>query len=430
MRRSGNIIIGALLGVGALAFAGCGGDSSADARVITIDGGDDIIDGGAEIDAGDVVTYSGSISIQEVTVAEHPELGSGVQVTAGFSPSTYKAATIEGPLIGGCSAYEYSPADIEAEPGLDEGVIQITHMPNTDGQFQVEFPPCAFVAAAADYLCIADAGAGATTVVPGTGGNGIPPGAALVMITGKDFSTADQGRYLSLGGLGAGNNGDFPIIMFTNVPANGVIIGNPGAQAEAGVNGQYVVVAGAGPIPPADPANPFDWLHDDDGLTVQFTPGAGSHFAAFTKSFAPGGGIGDAFTLDDASASRITNVPADGTAFFISCDGADGNDTSGACGTATGSILTVSTSDGDVTGLPDFFMPALVTKRVSVTCTSLGNDHSLEVGTDIAALIDASDPTRIRTTYLRSNLTQSGSINIVAGHGIVGFTTVPGAAAR
>jgi hypothetical protein len=70
-------------------------------------------------------------------------------------------------------------------------------------------------------------------------------------------------------------------------------------------------------------------------------------------------------------------------------------------------------------------MPAIVTKKVVIRCTKLGGT-SVTVPADVSAYLMTSGATRIQTAFFRDALAQPGtaaaSANVVAGHGVVGFT--------
>jgi hypothetical protein len=94
-----------------------------------------------------------------------------------------------------------------------------------------------------------------------------------------------------------------------------------------------------------------------------------------------------------------------------------------------GSVLTIVTTDGDVTGLPAHVMPPAVTTVVEIRCASLGVG-AIAVPAAAAAALPGAGATRVRTTFLRTNLQSASNTSapqagtsVVAGHGAVGFTT-------
>jgi hypothetical protein len=423
--------VGAILAIGVLGFAACGGDdASPDARESPADAGPD--GGGSDamlpVGACGSAAACGSISVQEIEIAGVPQLGQGPQVSITFNDDSYKGATIAGPLIGGCSATEYSPTELAAEPGLDEGTIQVTHVPANDAEPMV-FGPCNFVTGAG-YLCIKGGSPSATVAI--TVGNPIPEGTALVTpVTGGTVAANDVGAYMQTGGFAnAGNNGAGPIVQFVpanafgpgSPPADSVVVAGIGEASEVAAAANYTVISGQGPIPGAEDPG---FLGDDDGLTIALTKGGAMDFDDFTATFAAGAdmGIGDDFTLNTASASAIANIPGDGSTFTISCSGAGGD-----CGIATGAILTISASDGSLADVSPFSLPPPTAKQTEVTCTTLAANGDLTISPEISALLMANSPTRARTTYLRSNLISEagGQINVIAGHGIAGFTNFGG----
>lgn len=359
-------------------------------------------------------SFSGTISIQEVTIQGIPQLGQGLQVTASFRNDAETNAPVLDEMPGstlGCKVWEYTPAEY-ADVGLDEGVLSITA---ADGD--PVLPPCAFVPTRG-YVCIGGMGTGGTIALV----NAVQ---GLWSYTDAELTdaAAQVGRYLAISGATMpANNGTFPIV--SSVGANTVVFVNPNPTAvpeTVPAAATWTTVAGAGPIPgTTDPG----FLEDNDELTVELTSGGDGHYESFTRTFAAPG-VGDDFTLDTASQSTITDIPTDGTEFTLSCAGAGGS-----CGTSIGTVLTITTTDGVVPpGAPPYYVPPPATKVVEVRCAGIGTT-SQTVPAAFSAYLMSSGATRIRTAFLRSNLQtvantslpQAGA-TIVAGHGVVGFTT-------
>jgi hypothetical protein len=351
-------------------------------------------------------TYSGSISIQEVRIQGIPTLGQGIQISIGFEDSiTSKPPLMQenaGPT--GCKVWEYTPAELPALVGNDEGTIQLSKTSGTP-----VFGPCTFLGVqSGGYRCPAGMGVGGTV--------GAGPMAGLFTFTDADATfTANTvaGAYLLI--ANGGPPTPHPIVQF--VSATTVVVASQTLTVgDLPATAGWFVMAGLGPIPGvADPG----FIANGEEITAVLTPGGGKHFAAASPKVL----AASSFTLDDASATRIVNIPTDGTAFTVGCTGTGGS----GCETtdANGSILLIQTTDGDVTGKPAPFFPPITAKRVTIRCAVLGAG-SVTVPAAYSAKIMTSGATRIQATFLRNRLVQVGSqaagINYVAGHGVVGFT--------
>jgi hypothetical protein len=182
----------------------------------------------------------------------------------------------------------------------------------------------------------------------------------------------------------------------------------------------FQVIAGLGPNP-AGNSLPSGYLENDDSLTITLTAGGDGHFESFSRLV---GDAGDAFTLDTASQAMITGIPTDGTSFTIGCDGAGGS-----CGTAISSILTITTTDGAIAGVPPDHMPPPSLGQVVVRCVQIGAT-SITVPAEASSFLSGSGATRIQTMFSRVAL-QNGSnagapeasYTLDAGHGVIGYTT-------
>jgi hypothetical protein len=368
-------------------------------------------------DVSTAPTFSGTISIQEVSVNGVPQLGQGMQVTISFSNNQQSPAPVFEEMPGslfGCKVWEYTAAEA-ADVGLNEGSVQITAM---DGD--PVMPPCNYVPTRG-YLCIGGAGAGGDVALVSA-----PMG--LWSLTDPEITNAalQVGSYVTItGATTPANNGNFPIV--SSAGANTIVYANPNPAAlpeTLPATATFTMVAGVGPIPGmADPG----FLEDDDVLDVTLTSGGDGHFETFTRSFpAAGGGVGDDFSLDTASQTTISDIPVDGSTFTIGCGGAGGS-----CGTSVGSILTITTTDGTIpAGVPPYYMPAPTTTEVSLRCANLGATE-LTVPAAASAFLQSSGATRIQTTFIRSNLQTTmnapggvvANTTLVAGHGVVGFST-------
>jgi hypothetical protein len=399
----------ALFSVFAVAACG-GGDKTPDARH-TIDGprfdGADI---DAAPDAGPA-TFSGTVSLAEVSIQGIPQLGQGLNIDLRFAPDGTAPVFDDNPgSPTGCKVWVYDAAEA-TNTGQDEGTVSIT---SADGTPVI--PPCVFTGPTTGYLCLGEAGTGGT-IAP------IGGGAATFTSTSITDAASEVGRYLIISGAAmAGNNGAFPIVNAAG--ANTVVIGNPGAAAEtlpAAAN--FTAVAGQGPIPgAADPG----FLEDDDDITIALTQGGAGDFESFSKSFGALGGAGDDFTLGTASQTLINAIPSDGSAFSLSCDTAGGG--TGCDAGAFGSLVAITTTDSPTAGLPPYSLPPPTTTETYLRCAVIGS-ATVNVPAEASAFLMTSGATRMQTTFLRANLQTAGNTgqvvantNIVVGHTIAGFS--------
>lgn len=213
------------------------------------------------VDQAASVQATGEISLTELSIQGHPELGQGPIVSIDFSDPTAVVPLLDGRTrsADGCVAYGF-PAGSGAS--LDEGGIKLTVADGTP-----EMPPC-LVLDDGQYQCV-------TARHPSQVGDmfpltGQPDLFAMSDPTGR-FTQADIGRWLEISGADApGNNGLFPIVSLLNGGTSPVFV-NPAGQDEPSSQATYFVRAGAGPIP--DVADP-GFLEDDDIVTVELQPGA------------------------------------------------------------------------------------------------------------------------------------------------------------
>jgi hypothetical protein len=407
-------VLAVLTACGALAAVGCGDDSSGDVDAPPRIDAEPVPDGTPAPDGavdGAVETFSGTIAIAEVTVAGVPALGQGLTIDIDFIGGGAVPPVLEempaSPL--GCKVWEYTPAQA-ADPGLDEGAVALTV---TDGEPLL--PDCTYVPARG-YLCRGANGTGGEIV-------SLDPTMGLWRYTSPQITNAGEqlGRYLVISGAAtAANNGAFPIMSFT--AADTIVFLNPTAAAEVlPATATFTALAGAGPIPTVgDPG----FIDDTDELTVALTTGGEGDFESFTRAFTTAaGGIGDDYQLDDASRTGIRAIPVDGSAFSLSCEGAGGT-----CNTAIGSVLTITTTDAPIAGLPAYVMPPPTTKQVRIRCATIGSG-TVDVSSAASAFLMTAGATRIQASFLRANLQTAGNsgpvpanTNIVAGHAVAGYT--------
>lgn len=444
MRKTFSTRLAVLIGAGGL-MVGCGdnlypGGMTGDDEPTPIDG--------PPIDMTEETTvYTGTITVLEVSVHGVAQLGQGIQVAASFAENGGVAPVFEeqpgSPL--GCKVWEYTPAQA-AELGLDEGVVSVTiDNPEAHG-FDPEIPACAFVAGRG-YICPDTMSTGPVTVsrVPDTGNPGTCFAGRLA-ITDADapftFAVTD-GRYMTFTASGAlifPDGAAFPVIG--KAADTTVVIAHPAiTDTTCNVPGSepagpltlpdaavHTTLGGAGPIPGvADPG----LMADDADVDVTLTMGGDGDIPTFTAAF--DGGIGDDFALAPASqliftpygAAKGAGIPLDGTAFTVSCEGQTG------CGAGTGAgvVLSITTTDGEVTGTTSHTtMPTPETKEVSIRCAGLATT-SVTVSETVSAYLESSGATKLQATLIRGDLDgytdDTTSVNVVAGHAITTFMAVP-----
>ena len=409
-----------LLGLTFAGVAACGDNKGVDIDAAPIDAAiDAAID--APIDAPPPV-FSGSFSAIEAAVltpGTSTVFGQGLQLGLSFTDSSMIPAPLMEETPGapiGCKVWEYTPAQVAASSvGVDEGPATFTF---TAGTGMPTTPP-------AVPACIFSPNVGYTCPDTGTasGGGVIAAGPAMGTATLTDTDITynagnSTGRYVRIAGAAmAANNGVFPIVAIAG--ANTIVYANPARVVETlPAAAQHVNLAGVGPIPSApDPG----FLADDYKIAVAHTMGGGGHVANFSLDTGAGT-IGDDFTLDNASTGQLVALPRNGAPITFTCM------TNCGAANAAGSLVNIITTDAPVAGLSPFAMPPPVTKRVQIRCAQLGTGN-ITIPAAYSAKIMSSGATRIQTTYIRGALLSSTSppVTGVAGHALVGFTTVAAA---
>jgi hypothetical protein len=397
-------------------------DSSIDARIdAAVDAAID-----APIDAP-TITHVGSITVAETALltagTANTILGQGVVISPNFVTASGNPPVLDttGGTPNGCKVFTFNDsAEIAASLGLNEGSVQVTVNTN-GGQTIPTYPTCTFVPGVG-YRCVdpsstaAITGGGSVTLAPQSGvasmtlGGGSP----------ASFANDDVGRWVQFSGTGSStvDGREFAIL---NVPTSTTaIIAIPGfTTAETLATGQFTTVGGYAIQPSlADPGQ----LADSASVTVAVTGNASggmNHFGSFSRTIA---NAGDDFTVLDADANRMRNIPIDGTAFSLSCS---------SCGTANGMAVQIVTTD---TALPPdpYVFPTPTSKSVQIICTGTGVS-TINVPANVSAFLQASmtnNARRIRTVLLRAerDLTPpSATTNmaVIVGHSLVGFTSPP-----
>jgi hypothetical protein len=357
-------------------------------------------------------THVGLISVQDMQLADAPQLGHGMTVTAFLTPAG-RAPDIELRTDdwNGCQGWSYAVDAGDPPPATtDEGGLAVhgTSEPIPDD--------CVFRAGA--YMCpIASGTATAAGVAPMAGG------AAVYQLPGGAFTSDAAGRYLEVSGAAnATNAGRFPIVAVAGPTT--VVVGNPAAVAESAFAAAYTVLAGVGPVP----NNPRDPIADGERVTFGMTPGGGGHFDFPDTEVVAGG----AFRPDDATLALLRDLPIGDDAITLRCDGAGGD-----CGVADATLMLLRTSDGDTAGISPFALPPPSHRHVEIVCAVTGGDGSITIPAEAMALVAAahaaSPITRIRLAYMHDGVALARNpypaaenlVRIGLGHGYIGFTDVP-----
>jgi hypothetical protein len=310
-------------------------------------------------------------------------------------------------------------AEIAGSVGVNEGSVQFT-VNNGGAPANPVFPACIHAGPGVGYICPDPSSSQAITAVNsvtlGPAGNGLT---LLSVAAGTaTFAAEDVGRYVKF--AGTGNPGldaavaSFPIVAL-GPSANQAVLGTSASITAALTAGTVTTLGGAGPFPMLpDPGQ----LADGASATAVLTPGGGNHFAATTVTY---GNVGDDFTMDATNAGTLRNLPLDGSAFTVACE---------TCGTAIGTVLNITTTDGSLAGITSpFAMPPPATKRVNIRCAEVGASMIM-VPANVSAFLMSSGATRIQTNFVRGTFgapspANAGLASVISGHAMVGFTTAP-----
>jgi len=349
-------------------------------------------------------THSALVSIQDITIANLPQAGHGLTVQAFFAP--LRAPDFSEPVSGtpfGCQASAYNLDDEPPPAQEDHGTLEIAGLQG--GAIRCVFRE------GRGYVCPTASGSGAAQVLPAQG-------VTQYQLSGLSLTAADVGRYLQVSGAAAPeNNGAFAIVAAGD---GSVAVANPRGVAEA-FDATYAVLAGAGPTP----NDLYDPFVADTQVEARLSPGGEAAFQAFDVKIEPG----DELTLDEASAQQISAIEPTGEQIELGCDGEGGQ-----CGDAAVSIVRITTTDGDTTGLSATAMPQAKHRIVEVQCAFPDTGRVRVPAAAMALIAEAhqrSPITRIRTAFMRDGYAlasnrapkpQSSAI-IVAGHGILGFSS-------
>jgi hypothetical protein len=424
--RSCGILKASLIGTALVAalLGGCKTDEGPDARVIIMfpdapphfDAPPTADSPPPSPDAPPAPTFGATILIQEIALLEKngatvvpstvaPGTGGNILVSFTQTNAPNAAQIVSGTLTNGCTATRYDgSAGKPAPPVLNEGTVDITVVGSG-----TKIPTCALVGGR--YRCIGAQGTGGTAAAIAS----TPFFTVTDTTATSQLSADDVGRYL----VYADGSKSFPIIGFAGA---GMV--NVAGPIDATVPA-FFTLAGAGPVPatlpPVPPGAPPEFLANADTVDFKFTPGAGSHFAAFNTATDPGAthgvAVGDSWDFDDASKAALATGILTGTAdVLLGCDMPNSK-----CGTALGTVIAIDSTDTTPTSPVDF--PDATTKSANITCTLLG-DGKITIPANQLALMKDASPKRIRIIVSRigADLARAlAGIQLAAGQGFVKF---------
>ena len=256
---------------------------------------------------------------------------------------------------------------------------------------------CRF-AAGRGYVCPTGSGHAAASVTA-------PNSYALQGVT---LTAADVGRYLQISGAErAENNGAFPILA---VAEGGALrVANPRAVSEQ-FDARYSILAGAGPTP----NDLYSPLLEGEKLEVRLE---GRELEPFRVAIEPGA----AMRPDAETTELLSHVDPGARELRFGCQGPGGD-----CGRAAVTIVRITTTDADVSSLPATAMPPSEGSAVEIQCAQ--DSGTIRVPSQALKFLRDVRITRIRAAFMRDGyaFAQSGPdrSTIVAGHGVIGFTTL------
>ncbi len=373
----------------------------------------------------DAAPVGGTIAALDVKITNDltgtglPGLAGGA-ISASFEAPASDTGTITFPpnmmpTQPGCEVHIYDVA-AGKHPGVpqDDGMLTIT------GDSTPAVGVCVFSTMAKAYVC--PAGAPGMLTVGTTITNNMNGTATITFGAGATLPTDNVGRAIQLAGFSnAANNSSAASPLFfimANPAPSTIVVLNPAAVNEvvATAVAGYTIFTGTGPTPAQRPFLAA-------AAKVHIVKAAMATPAVDIELTAAGAGLKLA---DDSALPEAMPLTA-AVNFKVSCNvaqnGVCGSAGAGPTGSLEGLIVTGRTTDGVVpAGVPPFFMPAATGKVASFTCTFIGSQGTIPKEAWAAVL--AASPTRIETRILRVEALK-GRPNIIAGHGLIGYTTVP-----
>jgi hypothetical protein len=306
----------------------------------------------------------------------------------------------------GCKVWQETPAQA-GDTGLDEGTVAFYPVTTTP-----VIPPCKYVGGTG-YLCRSQTGTGGMIAGDVSGRRGI-----FFTDSQLNATTDLVGQYLS-----GASYSPFVIIMVMS-PSTVLLETNQSVPDQTLSDTiTWSTYAGGGIAAPGGTTFVPPYFPAGEHMMVMLTPSGDNEVPSFSETI-NGNGIGDAFMLDTASQGTIHAIPTNGTAFTLGCDGSGGT-----CGNADVSTVLIQTTDSalfDPNSLP--FDPPINNLRVVARCATAGAGH-ITIPANVDAYLASSGATWIQATFLRSAIrsgTASGAHHdVLAGHGIAGFTMAP-----
>lgn len=386
----------------------------------------------ATVDAGPTAMRGAVVSIDDVTVidSDAKSLGlAGGAIVAQFLDLTQGGGTLlyGSSPIGSCVVTQYSiPQNKLPNPSVDAGTVTISG----NGLLR-PVGPCTYTNALNPYECVSQQ---ATASITASSSGGI----AHYSVNGGNFVNDSTAAYLDVHGFSNTQfNGRNPIGGAVDSDANGtldelrVALPNPPPIGTTETKTMtYKIVDGAGPFP----AGLFGASPDYLASTVGGVQGV----VRVQKATAPDWPAidvtipvrGEGYALSTAG-DLPTAFPTTARDVQFTCVGTGGNcgaEVTPPSGQIKGTLIVGSTTDGNVTGLPNFVMPPPVNTFTTFQCAYLLSDSATIPQAAVQAIL-STNPKRIEISVARvtaaivsgNNSAESG--NILVGHAIVGHTT-------
>jgi hypothetical protein len=400
------------------ALGACGSDSTADARPADAR----VPDGGP-----DAPTFSGTIAIHDVQVLAdngtvNAPLGHGPKIDISFSQKGVPVVESSGDLNAGIpnsSFYRDITVPAMHPDDVDGGKVTIT-VKQANGSAGPAVPDCTFQSATKTYQCIGKQGTGGSAAAAANNA-----GMGILTFTDASGATtfgADQvGRYLIVvAGTHAG--AAFPILGAS--AGNQLALINAAAIAPPFDVGNYIIAAGIGPVPATSGVDgsglgaPPKFLDDDYTVGIDYAGGSG--IAAFNTGATP---ItpGQHVKLDAATEGILdTTGGKTGLNLATTTDVTFGIDVANS-GAAVGTIVFIEASDATNAGPNDLGTNGRY--RGSLTVAAFA--PTVVVKKEHLNVLGHMNPKKLRISVFREGFAQPPGLNVVVGHGVVKFQTLP-----
>jgi hypothetical protein len=372
--------------------------------------GGDLPDGGLEPDD----RGWGTLIFLEMRFLDHPEFGSGPMLhfgplmPQGVWNDRWSWEEAEGSPFA-CKVVDRTP-EVYFNRGLDIGNVDVSV--DLGGP---EMPRCKMTPdEKIGWACIGASGSGGDIHV-------VDAGMGIMSITNPAVTFGDEevGRVIDIkGASNAANNGPYMVVAVDG--SDTIHFKNPAGVEEVGTTAEYATYADRGPMG-AEPR-----ISDDAQATYSVTKTDESDFR-FPGISDEKVEFGNDFQVDTATEAVLTNFPMDGNEITVGCNGEGGD-----CGRATASAINIETTDAPIDpDAPSLGMevglPPPIAHSWQVFCIFLTG--RVVIPKTASEYIANSGATRIRTIFIRAEskaiIQEDATMNIVAGHGIGGFTDLP-----